>query len=49
MLAKIIAFLAFTSVAAFLLKEVQDDSHAAALEREVAGQLDALRAYLFKS
>ncbi len=50
MLTKIIAFLAFTSAAALLFKHLHDDSRAAAmLEEEIAGQLNGLRAHLFKS
>ncbi len=48
MFAKIIAFLTFTSAAALLFAHLRDDSRAATLEEEIADQLNALRAHLFK-
>ncbi len=49
MFAKVIAFLTFTSAAALLFTHLREDSRAQTLEQEVAGQLNALRAHLFKS
>lgn len=48
MLAKVIALLTFTSLAALAFKHLRDDSRAEMLEEEIVGQLDALRAHLFK-